>query len=228
MLANSALLCPTNQNISLKRLGLNEIYVWFRFPDRAYLKAATLNMKMVFSVNFFIRCFPSPVPPFLSHVMRNTQGSRYQSPLSPLAQKIKYGTKNHKLAKTSGEKNILPELPTAEPYNCCPCLSHLPWLYKSPINNSIIGQKTVKLTWIWWKRYKVTCRYAQFDNSSAHFPRLSSSIFMTLCRNYQSGINVRVASPTSRKFTQNVITWNSMSNTNLENKLITWEIIIAN
>ena len=40
----------------------------FRFPDHAYLKAATLDIKMVFSVIFFFFfCrFPSPVPPFLS------------------------------------------------------------------------------------------------------------------------------------------------------------------
>ena len=136
-----------------------------------------------------------------------------------LRRKIKFGTKNHRLTKTSGE--ISPELPGTEPYNSRACLSHLPWLYNSPINNSIFDQKT------WWKRYKVTCRDAQFDSSTAHFPRLSSSIFMTLCRNYQSGINVRVASPTSRKFTQNVITWNPLSNTNMENKLITREIIIV-
>ena len=140
-----------------------------------------------------------------------------------LRRKIKFGTKNRKLAKTSGEKNILPELPATEPYNCRTCLSHRPWLNKSPINNSIIGQKTVKLTWIWWKRYKITCRDAQFDSSTAHFPSPSSSIFMMFCRNYQSG----VASPTSRKFTKNVTTWNSMSNTNMENKLITREIIIV-
>ena len=36
-----------------------------------------------------------------------------------------------------------------------------------------------------------------------------------------------VASPTSRKFTQNVIMWNPMSNTKMENKLITREIIIV-
>ena len=34
------------------------------------------------------------------------------------------------------------------------------------------------------------CRDAQFDSSTTHFPHLSSSIFMTLRRNYQSGINV--------------------------------------
>ena len=60
-----------------------------------------------------------------------------------LRRKIKFGTKNHKLAKTSGEKKILSELPATEPYNCRACLSHLPWLYNSPINNSVIDQKTV-------------------------------------------------------------------------------------
>ena len=34
------------------------------------------------------------------------QGSRYRSPLSPFAQKNKIWHKNHKLAKTSGEKDI--------------------------------------------------------------------------------------------------------------------------
>ena len=42
-----------------------------------------------------------------------------------LRRKIKFGTKNHKLAKTSGEK-ISPESPTIEPYNCRTCLSRLP------------------------------------------------------------------------------------------------------
>ena len=43
-----------------------------------------------------------------------------------LGRKIKFGTKNHELVKTSGEKNISPELPATEPYNCRACLSHLP------------------------------------------------------------------------------------------------------
>ena len=137
-----------------------------------------------------------------------------------LRRKIKFGTKIIDWRKQVAKK-ISPELPATEPYNCRACLSHLPWLYNSPINNSVINQKT------WWKWYKVTCCDAQFDSSTAHFPRLSSVIFMTLCRNYQSGINVRVASPTSRKFTQNVITWNPLSNTKMENKLITREIIIV-
>ena len=60
-----------------------------------------------------------------------------------LRRKIKFATKNHKLAKTSGKKKKSPELPATESYNCRACLSHLPWLYNSPINNSIIDQKTV-------------------------------------------------------------------------------------
>ena len=43
-----------------------------------------------------------------------------------LCRKIKFDTKNHKLAKTSGEVKISPELPATEPYNCRACLSHLP------------------------------------------------------------------------------------------------------
>ena len=136
-----------------------------------------------------------------------------------LRRKIKFSTKNHKLAKTSGDKkhrlNYL-------------LLSHIivARVYRTFLD-CIIRQLTTQLIWIWWKRYKVMCRDGQFDSSTANFPRLSSSIFMTLCRNYQSGINVRVASPTSRKFTQNVITWNPLSNTKMENNLITREIIIV-
>ena len=59
-----------------------------------------------------------------------------------LRRKIKFGTKNHKLAK-----KISPELPTTESYNCRACLSHLDCIIRQLATQlSIRKRELIKLT----------------------------------------------------------------------------------